>query len=164
MKLPSIILRVMQHWLVPLLVVVSLFLLLRGHDEPGGGFAGGLMAAAAVILVALAETPTEARRLLRLHPTTLIALGLLVALVAGLIGPLTGKAFLTAVWLKADVGLFYFKAGTPLLFDIGVYLVVVGAVSTFALEIEEAAPLAPDRTGATPAKTDSVEGGAPSKS
>jgi multicomponent Na+:H+ antiporter subunit B len=125
----SVILRTATRYLVPLLLLFSWFLLWRGHHEPGGGFVGGLVVASAFALLAVAEGPDAARRALRLEPRSWIALGLGLALAAGLAGAAAGAPFLTGLWAG--------KLGTPLLFDVGVYLVVAGVVLTVLLELED---------------------------
>lgn len=125
MRNPSIILVTATRYLLPLLLLFSFFLLLRGHNEPGGGFVGGLVAAAALALYALATSVTEAQRLLRIELRTLIGIGLLTALFAGLIGLMRGMPLLTGLWSSQPVPAIG-KVGTPLLFDVGVYLVVIG--------------------------------------
>jgi multicomponent Na+:H+ antiporter subunit B len=134
----SLILITTARLVTPLLVIFSLFLLLRGHNEPGGGFAGGLVAAAAFVLIAISHEPQAARRALRIEPQLLIGAGLLTAVAAALIGPFTGGALLEGRWvtvrLLLDTEVYL---GTPLLFDIGVYLVVVGATLTMLLTLAE---------------------------
>ena len=135
----SPILRSGTRFLVPLMLLFSLFLLVRGHNEPGGGFVGGLVAAAAFALVLLAEGLARARRLLRLDPPALIASGLLVALASGVPALLAGQAFMTGAWLKTPLPVLG-KVGTPVVFDVGVYLVVLGITLAilFGLAEEEA--------------------------
>lgn len=134
----SPILRSGARFVVPLMLLFSLFLLVRGHNEPGGGFVGGLVAAAAVALVLLSESLAEARRLLRLDPLALVAAGLFVALASGLPPLLYASAFMTGIWLKVPLPVIG-KLGSPVVFDAGVYLVVVGIVLAilFALAEEE---------------------------
>jgi multicomponent Na+:H+ antiporter subunit B len=133
-----LILRTAGRFLLPLLLLFSIFLLLRGHNEPGGGFSGGLVAAAAFILLSVATDVPTTRWTLRLSPRVFMAIGLLVALGSGLLGLLGGKPFLTARWIDLALpGGFVLALGTPLLFDLGVYLVVVGAVLTMVLALEE---------------------------
>ncbi|GIV63372.1 MAG: Na+/H+ antiporter subunit B [Chloroflexota bacterium] len=132
----SIILYLAARYLMPLLLVFSVFLLIRGHNEIGGGFVGGLVAAAAFILYAIANNVPEARRILRVHPRMLIASGLLVALVSGLIGWLTGQPFMTGIWLKDPLPVIG-KIGTPLMFDVGVYLVVIGVTLLIIFTLAE---------------------------
>jgi multicomponent Na+:H+ antiporter subunit B len=134
----SIILCSATRFLMPMILLFSVFLLLRGHQLPGGGFVGGLIAAVAFGLYLLAFDAHETRRLLRIDPRRLVGLGLLVALGSGLAGVLNGEPFLTARW--EQVHLFdgvQVKIGTPLLFDIGVYLVVLGAVLAMLLALAE---------------------------
>jgi multicomponent Na+:H+ antiporter subunit B len=131
---PSLILSTASRYLLPLLLLFSVFVLLRGHNEPGGGFVGGLMAAAAFALHAVAEGPERARHVLRLDPRALLGVGLLVALASGLPAMAAGRPFLTGVWATVPWP-EALKIGTPLVFDVGVYLVVMGTVLTmfFAL-------------------------------
>lgn len=134
----TIILRTATQFLMPLLVLLSLFLLLRGHNEPGGGFIGGLLASAAVSLYAVAYDAAAARRLLRVHPHQLIGAGLFCSLGAGLAPVLLGQPMLTGVWVKLWLGPFEaYDLGSPLLFDIGVDVVVLGVVSTVILTLLE---------------------------
>jgi len=89
----SVILATAIRLLLPLMLLFSLFLLLRGHNEPGGGFVGGLVVAAAFALFTLAHGEKEGRRMLRVDPLRLVASGLLVALVSGLLPMLGGCRF-----------------------------------------------------------------------
>lgn len=134
----SPVLRSGTRLLLPLMLLFSLFLLVRGHNEPGGGFVGGLAAATAFALVLLSEGPAAARRLLRSEPLAFVAAGLLVALASGLPSLVAGQPYLTGLWLGTPLPVVG-KLGTPLLFDVGVYLVVVGIVLAilFALAEEE---------------------------
>uniref|UniRef100_A0A7C4L1L8 Na+/H+ antiporter subunit B n=1 Tax=Bellilinea caldifistulae TaxID=360411 RepID=A0A7C4L1L8_9CHLR len=132
----SIILYLAARYLMPLLMVFSVFLLIRGHNEIGGGFVGGLVAASAFILFAIANNVQAARRILRVQPRTLVAAGLLVALLSGLIGWLSGKPFMTGLWLKDPLPVIG-KIGTPLMFDVGVYLVVIGVTLLIIFTLAE---------------------------
>ena len=88
---------------MPLLLLFSVFLLLRGHNEPGGGFVGGLVAAAAFALYAIAYGVERARRALLVKPLTLLGAGLLIALASGVPAVLRGQPFLTAQWALGPV-------------------------------------------------------------
>jgi multicomponent Na+:H+ antiporter subunit B len=134
----SIILRATARVLLPLLLVFSMFLFVRGHNDPGGGFVGGLVAAAAWALYAIAHGPAAARRDLRVDPLALIGSGLLLALASGLLGlPQTGS-FMVALWGKLPLpGLGPIDIGTPVIFDLGVYLAVVGVALTMILTLAE---------------------------
>lgn len=132
----SVILYTATRYMLPLLVLVSFFLLLRGHNEPGGGFVGGLVAAASFTLYALAHNVAKARRALRIDPRTLIAVGLLTAFVSGLPALLGGEPFMTGQWTAFELPVLG-KLGTPLLFDAGVYLLVIGISMTIIFSLAE---------------------------
>jgi multicomponent Na+:H+ antiporter subunit B len=135
----SLILRATTRLLFPLILVFSVFLLVRGHNEPGGGFVGGLAAAAAFALVLASDGLEKARRLLRLDPLVFVGIGLAVALASGLPPLADGGAFLTGHWLEAKVPVVG-HLGTPLVFDVGVYLTVLGVVATIIFELAEEEP------------------------
>jgi multicomponent Na+:H+ antiporter subunit A len=128
----SPIFRTAARLLMPLLLLFSLFLLLRGHNEPGGGFVGGLVAAAAFALYAIAFGAERARQALLVTPLTLLGAGLSIALASGMPAVLRGQPFLTAQWALGPVAL-----GTPALFDIGVFLVVAGVVLMMIFSLAE---------------------------
>lgn len=128
----STIFRTAARLLMPLLLLFSLFLLLRGHNEPGGGFVGGLVAAAAFALYAVAFGVERARQALLVEPLTLLGAGLLIALGSGVPAALRGQPFMTAQWALGAVAL-----GTPALFDIGVFLVVAGVVLMMIFSLAE---------------------------
>lgn len=137
----SLILRTAARFLVPLLVFLSIVLLIRGHNEPGGGFIGGLVGAAAMVLYGFARGMGNAKSALRLPPQFLIGAGLLIATGSGIPAMLENAPFLTGLWSDLSFPTYVagkIKFGTPLFFDIGVYLVVVGIVTlmifTFAEE------------------------------
>jgi multicomponent Na+:H+ antiporter subunit A len=128
----SPIFRTAARLLMPLLLLFALFLLLRGHNEPGGGFVGGLVAAAAFTLYAIAFGVQQARQALLARPMTLLGAGLLIALASGVPALFRGQPFLTASWFSGAVAL-----GTPVLFDIGVFLVVAGVVLMMIFTLAE---------------------------
>jgi multicomponent Na+:H+ antiporter subunit B len=132
----ALILQTSTRALFPLMLVFSAFLLARGHNEPGGGFAGGLVAATAYALVVVGHGVGTARRLLRLDPRLVMALGLGVALGSALLPWLLGGTFFEGLWLKFPVPVVG-KLGTPFLFDIGVYLAVLGVTLTIVFELAE---------------------------
>lgn len=133
----SPVLAASARYTAPIMIIFSIYLLLRGHNEPGGGFIGGLVAAMAAILVQLAH-PARGLRLFFLSPGVLMIVGLACAVLSGVPAWFGGEPYLTALWggqfsLPA-VGKV--KVGTPLLFDIGVYLVVAGVVLTLYRVLE----------------------------
>ncbi|MEP7118947.1 MAG: Na+/H+ antiporter subunit B, partial [Acidobacteriota bacterium] len=128
----SSIFRTAARLLMPLLLVFSVFLLFRGHNQPGGGFVGGLIAAAAFALYGIAFGVRRARQALLVRPMTLLGGGLLIALASGLPAVIRGRPFLTAVWAPGPVAV-----GTPALFDVGVFLVVAGVVLMMIFSLAE---------------------------
>ncbi len=132
----SLILSTAVKYLIPLLMIFSFFLLLRGHNEPGGGFVGGLVAASAYALYAIANGVEEAKKLMKTDPLTLIGIGLMTALISGLIAVLAGENFMTGLWLENKVPVIG-KLGTPLLFDVGVYVLVLGISSKIIFSLAE---------------------------
>ncbi|MGR3492372.1 MAG: MnhB domain-containing protein [Shimia sp.] len=138
----SIILRAGTRYLTGLLLVFSVFMLLRGHNLPGGGFIGGLIGSTAFILYAIGCSASEARAALRVSPQGIAMVGLGIALLAGLSAALFGDVFFTGQWLfvgesptdEFDKGL---PLSTVLVFDIGVYLVVFGSILTLVFAMEE---------------------------
>jgi multicomponent Na+:H+ antiporter subunit B len=120
------------------LLLYSAFLLAAGHDEPGGGFVAGLVASAAVALYAIAYDVASARRVIPAEPGTLIGCGLLLALGSGVWSLFLGQPLMTGQWTTVPTpdttGL---AVGTPLLFDLGVFLLVVGATLLMILSIAE---------------------------
>jgi multicomponent Na+:H+ antiporter subunit B len=133
----SSIFRTAARFLMPLLLMLALFLLWRGHNEPGGGFVAGLVIAIACVLLMLADGVVAARRALLVNPRHLLGLGLLLALGSGLIPMALGRAFLTACWARIGPPEWHLLVGTPLLFDIGVCLVVIGVVLTMIFQLAE---------------------------
>lgn len=131
----SSILRTTSRLLVVLFLLFAVFLLWRGHNDPGGGFAAGLVAAGAFSLYAVAFGPDSARAAMPVDPALLMPLGLLLALAAGVAGLLAGDGFLVGQWVTITVGGDDVKLGTPLAFDAGVFLTVVGAVMTITITL-----------------------------
>jgi multicomponent Na+:H+ antiporter subunit A len=114
-----------------LLLLLSVVVLLRGHNAIGGGFVGGLTGALAFAIVGLAHGVHRARAKLRFHPLALTGGGLFLAVASGLPGLVAHGDFLRHVWVEVNVLGVPVKQGTTLLFDLGVYLAVLGTVLTF---------------------------------
>lgn len=131
---PSPILDITLRWLIVLLGIVSFFLLLRGHNEPGGGFSAGLLAASAVVIMTIAYGAEVGRKLLYFQPLSYIAVGLIIAVLSGMLK--FTEPFMSSVWIKIPLGFTTLKLGSPLVFDLGVYMLVLGVVSSFVLEID----------------------------
>ncbi len=133
----TIIFRTFAPYIAALMVLFSIFVLLRGHNEPGGGFIGGLIAASALAIYGIACGVEGVRRAIGVHPMTLAGVGLLLAAVAGLLSAFTGQAYMTSQWAVVHIFGTDVDLSTPMFFDIGVYLVVVGAFGSIALALEE---------------------------
>lgn len=115
----------MTMYLLPILLIFSVFLLFRGHNNPGGGFVGGLVASAAYSLYLIAFGMDRLKMILPIEPIKFIALGLLFAVGSALFPVFFGKPFMTGTWL--DQKLFIIGSlGTPTVFDTGVYFTVMG--------------------------------------
>ena len=109
-------------------------MLLRGHNEPGGGFIGGLVAVSASILWAVAHGSAAATRRLPLRdPVRLAAVGVLLAAVSGLPALWLGSSYLTHLWGALPLVFTEVAVSTVLVFDVGVYLCVWGALAGYAL-------------------------------
>ncbi len=134
----SVILKVATRLLVGLILVFAVYLLLRGHHEPGGGFVAALVAATGFALVAISEGPRAVREAIRVAPERIAMLGLGLAILCGLAGWLAGRPFLTGLWWVLATGPGKELAlGTPLVFDIGVFLAVLGTILALLLALEE---------------------------
>lgn len=132
----SIILKVAARYLLPLLLLFSIFILLRGHYQPGGGFVGGLVASIAIVLHSLAFGIKEVRKIMRFHPGYLMPIGLLISIMSGILSIFWGDPFMTGMWSTGKYPVIG-SLGTALFFDIGVYLVVIGATLTIILTTSE---------------------------
>jgi monovalent cation:proton antiporter len=114
--------------------VLAVYLLLRGHNLPGGGFVGGLASAISLVLLSLALGLEEMHRVVRVDPVRVAAAGLTLAVLTG-----TAPLFLGGAFLEHFNGRFTLPllgevhTGTPLLFDLGVFLVVVGVTVKIVL-------------------------------
>lgn len=131
----ALIAEVFIRALYAVLLLASAWILLRGHNAPGGGFIGGLLAVAASAAYALVLGSREALRRLPLAPLPLSACGVLLALLSGLPALLTGKPFLTHLWVDIPLGGTELPLSTVLLFDLGVYLCVWGAIGGYCLAL-----------------------------
>jgi multicomponent Na+:H+ antiporter subunit B len=132
----SLIFSTATRYLLALLLLFSIYLLLRGHNAPGGGFVGGLVASAAFVLYAFAFDVDSARRALRIDSRFFIGGGLLVAVGSGLLSVIGRFPFMTGLWFQQPVPILG-KIGTPVIFDVGVYLVVLGVVLTIIFTLAE---------------------------
>ncbi|MGD9997110.1 MAG: hydrogen gas-evolving membrane-bound hydrogenase subunit E [Ilumatobacteraceae bacterium] len=110
-------------------LVMSLWLLFAGHNQPGGGFVGGLLAGSAITLRYIAGGSEEVRATSRFRPWTVLGVGILLAAATATIPLLAGGSVLEVGVASLDLpGLAATKVSSALAFDTGVYLAVVGMV------------------------------------
>ena len=133
----SLIFRTIAPVIVSVMVLFSIFVLLRGHNEPGGGFIGGLIAVAALSIYGIAFGVETVRRAIVFHPLSIAGAGLLMATLSGLLSMLFHVPFMTGLWVYPVILGEEIPLSSVMTFDIGVYLVVVGAVTSIALSLEE---------------------------
>jgi multicomponent Na+:H+ antiporter subunit B len=133
----TLIFRTVAPYIAALMIIFSVFVLLRGHNEPGGGFIGGLIGASAFAIYGIACGVAPVRRALYFHPMSIAGAGLALGLVSGVASIFYGVPFFTGLWWEPVFFGTQLELSTTLSFDIGVYLVVVGAISSIALALEE---------------------------
>lgn len=136
----SFLVRASARIITPLLILVSFLLLLRGHNEPGGGFIGGLVCGCAFVLWGIAFGMPAALKFMRIAPQALIGWGLLVASGSALPALFLGLPIFTGVWPSWAIPTLVVgkvKLGTPLFFDLGIFMVVAGTVVLMVLAMSE---------------------------
>jgi multicomponent K+:H+ antiporter subunit A len=127
---------VLGSLLLPVAGLVSVFFLLRGHNAPGGGFVGGLVMATAFIVQYLLNGTIWIESRLRIHPQLWIAAGLLAAATAGAGAWLASETFLTSLEWHGRVPLAgEVHLSSVLLFDLGVYALVIGTTTLLLVAI-----------------------------
>ncbi|MEM1023548.1 MAG: monovalent cation/H+ antiporter subunit A [Myxococcota bacterium] len=122
------LLRVMSRPLLPLLLLVAVYLMLRGHNLPGGGFIGGLVASVALILQFMASGLRFASPRLPFNFLATAAVGLAIALATGVVAMVLGVPFLTSAFSHVHLGPFDFELASALAFDLGVFLTVLAVL------------------------------------
>jgi multicomponent K+:H+ antiporter subunit A len=132
MRVPAVLGRL----LLPVAGVISVFFLLRGHNAPGGGFVGGLVMATGFIAQYMVSGTHWIEARLRIHPQYAIALGLLCAGGAGIAAAFASRNFLTSLeWHAALPLVGEVHLSSTLLFDLGVYLLVIGATTLILIAL-----------------------------
>lgn len=125
----SILLEVVVRLIFHALILLSLYLLLTGHNTPGGGFAGGLVAGLALVARYLAGGRRELGATVPLDAGRILGTGLALAVSMAILPLFFGQSALASSWIDLDLGLFgEFPLVTSTLFDVGVYLVVFGLI------------------------------------
>jgi len=133
----TLIFRTFAPLITAVMLVFSVFILLRGHNEPGGGFIGGLIAASAIAIYGMANGVGRVRRALRVHPMSIAGFGVLIAGLSGFLSLSIAAPFLTGIWSEFEFLGAQVAVSTVMVFDIGVYFVVLGVIGALALALED---------------------------
>jgi multicomponent Na+:H+ antiporter subunit B len=133
----TLIFRTISPLVVGLILVFSVFVTLRGHNDPGGGFIGGLIAASGFAILGLSHGVVRVRQALVIHPVAYAGFGLFLAAATGLLSAVYGRNFMTGLWAFPEILGAEVALSTPMFFDIGVYLVVTGTMTGIVLALEE---------------------------
>ncbi|GAB4222796.1 MAG: Na+/H+ antiporter subunit B [Gammaproteobacteria bacterium] len=131
----SLILKTTSRLIAMIMFIASVLMTLRGHNNPGGGFIGALIAVSGFALFVIAQ-PHEGKNLTS-KCVRLIPLGFLCLITSAILSWLTQQPLLTAMWHKIDLFNAHIKLGTPLIFDIGVYFVIIGSIVWIISVLEE---------------------------
>jgi multicomponent Na+:H+ antiporter subunit A len=125
----SILLEVVVRLIFHSIILVSVYLLFAGHNAPGGGFAGGLVAGMALVARYLAGGRFELGAAAPVDAGKLLGVGLILAVGTALVPLFFGVDALTSTWFETELGIFgHIEFVTSTIFDVGVYLVVIGLV------------------------------------
>lgn len=125
----SVLLQTTTRLAYPVIMIFALFMFFRGHNLPGGGFIGGLLASAGMLLIYIAFGMRQADRVYGSYYRGIATLGLFCAAAAGMLPMILGLPFLTSMFWNVTVPMLgTFEISTVLLFDLGVFLVVVGTI------------------------------------
>lgn len=128
----SVILQIASKHIKWLLLVFAIIALMRGHNYPGGGFIGGLLAALGIVFNGFAYNSKVALEKLRIQPEIYISVGLLLSVLSLVPSLLMKTTLMKGVWVEIPLPFFdVVKFGTPFLFDIGVFLTVIGVTLMF---------------------------------
>ncbi|WJH39344.1 Na(+)/H(+) antiporter subunit B [Aliirhizobium terrae] len=133
----TLIMRTVAPMLTAIMLLFSVFVLLRGHNEPGGGFIGGLIAASALAIFGIAYGPGAVQRAIQFHPMAIAGAGLFLSTISGFASIFAGVPFMSGLWIYPHIFGVELALSTVMSFDIGVYLVVVGAITSIALSLEQ---------------------------
>jgi monovalent cation:proton antiporter len=138
MSSSSLILTTVTRLVFFIVLLFSLYLLLRGHNSPGGGFIAGVMTALGILLQAIASDVDQVRRVFRVEPRLLAGVGLMLSFTTGLVPMLLGYPFLTSTYGHVHVpGLGDVEIASAFFFDLGVYCVVVGGTLLMMITLAE---------------------------
>lgn len=128
----SVILQLASKYIRFLFWLFAIIALLRGHNLPGGGFIGGLLAALAIVYNGFAYDITIVKEKTTIMPEAYIGSGMMMILISILPGVLNNRSLMYGVWTELPLWIFgKIKLGSPFIFDIGVFLIVIGVTFLF---------------------------------
>ncbi|ABD56632.1 monovalent cation/H+ antiporter subunit A [Jannaschia sp. CCS1] len=149
---------VVTRVLMPIAIVVGLYIFLRGHNEPGGGFVAGLVIAIALLMQYMASGFAWAQERQRIEYHTMIGLGVVIAAATGVGAWLLGRPFLTSAYTYVHLPpIEEFELATAMLFDLGVFLTVLGAVMLMLYSLSRIARFAGETVNVDPMDYDPAE-------
>lgn len=152
--------RVVMEWLFPVILTLALYLLLRGHDLPGGGFAGGVTVSIAILILYMASGTRSVEARLNVQPLRWMSYGLLMAAGTGAAAWIFGYPFLSSYFTYMELPLIgKIPIASALIFDIGVFAVVVGTTVLILIALAHQSIRSPrSRRQEAPPKAADIEG------
>jgi multisubunit Na+/H+ antiporter MnhB subunit len=134
----NIILEKIARLFLRIVAIVSIFLLLRGHNSPGGGFIGGIVLAVGFIFYGIIFGSENIKKSIRLDTSVWIGIGLVLIFTAAIVPAFSGLAPLTGLWYTGSLPLLgTLHIGTPLLFDTGIFIAVTGVILSIVISTME---------------------------
>lgn len=134
----SVILQIASKYVRWLLVIFSVIMLLRGHNLPGGGFIGGLLAGLSLAYKGFSFTPSVLEKEMKIRPEIFMVFGLLLIFISLWPGVVLESTLMQGIWFTIPFPFTEgYKFGTPFLFDIGVYFVVIGVTVLFLFSLSD---------------------------
>jgi len=131
----NLILEKISKLYLIVMVVFSVFILLRGHNNPGGGFIGGIITSTGFIFYGIINGSEKIKMLLKISAIELMGAGLFMGLIALSVPLISGHEPFTGMWLEFNLLSSVVHIGTPLLFDTGIYFVVTGVILSITISI-----------------------------
>ena len=131
----SKLLRCYSTLIIQIMILLSILLVIRGHNFPGGGFIGGLVAATANALYIYANGVPP--KIFDQYSPIVCSSGVILIIISVFLGPLFHLELLQGLWVQFNFLQTNFKLGSPLVFDFGIYLIVVGSVTWLLAEFED---------------------------
>jgi multicomponent Na+:H+ antiporter subunit B len=134
----NIILEKIVSAFLKVMLLFSIYLLVRGHNNPGGGFIAAIIASSGFTFYAIIFGTASVEKMLKLSTQQWSGIGLLLVFIAAILPLFFSPEVLTGLWIPDSFPVIGFlHLGTPLLFDTGVFIVVTGVILTIILSIME---------------------------